>query len=63
MSLPTRRRVKVAVALLTQQANTPKSASCVRLSCRMLVRSHSEAFWANLGEIKATMGTTCGNPS
>lgn len=48
-SLPARRRVKVAVVLLTQQANTPKSVSCVRLSCSTLARSRSEAFWPNLG--------------
>lgn len=54
--LPSRRRVKVAVALLTQQANTPKSASCVRLTCRTVARRCSEAFWPNLEREGAPVG-------
>lgn len=56
VSLPALRRVKVAVALLIQQANTPKSLSCVRLSCRTLLRSCSEAFGANLWGDGAIVG-------
>lgn len=47
-SLPACCRVNVAVTLLIQQANTPKSASWVRLSCRTLARSCSEEFWPDL---------------
>lgn len=51
------------MALLTQQANTPKSASCVRLSCRTLARSRSEAFWANLGADGAAVGWAVQRPT